>query len=246
MRSLSRTPATDVAAHERVWRRALALGAALGVFGLSYGVLAVAAGLPPWLTVLSSLLVLAGGAQFAFVAVIAAGGAPLAGVVSGLLLNLRFIPFGVALAANLPPAPLARRLLDGYLLVDESVALGLSGPPAGTAYRFRLGGWMVVVTWVLGTALGAYGGQLVDPERFGLDAAFPAGFLALLAPWLRTRAGQVSAAAGVGLALLLTPITPPGVPIVAAGLGAFAGLWLFPERAAAGGTDAEVDVEVER
>lgn len=246
MRSLSRTPATDVAAHERVWRRASALGTAVGVFGLSYGVLAVAAGLPPWLTVVSSLLVLAGGAQFAFVAVIAAGGAPLAGVVSGLLLNLRFIPFGVALAANLPPAPLGRRLLDGYLLVDESVALGLSGPPAGTAYRFRLGGWMVVVTWVLGTALGAYGGQLVDPERFGLDAAFPAGFLALLAPWLRTRAGQMSAAAGVGLALLLTPITPPGVPIVAAGLGAFAGLWLFPDKVARGSTDAEVDVEVGR
>ena len=63
---------------------------------------------------------------------------------------------------------------------------------------------------------------------FGLDAAFPAGFLALLAPWLRERPGQVAALVGTVLALTLTPITPPGVPIVAAGLGAVAALWVTP------------------
>lgn len=233
MRSLSRTPATDVAGDERVHRRVLAVGAAVGVFGISYGVLAVAAGLPAWLTILSSLVVLAGGAQFAFIAVIAAGGAPLAGVASGLLLNLRFIPFGVALAAHLPAAPLGRRLLDGYLLVDESVAVGLSGPPAGTPYRFRLTGWAVLVTWVLGTAVGAYGGRLVDPASFGLDAAFPAGFLALLAPWLRTGAGRIAALVGTALALALTPVAPPGVPIVAAGLGAFVAMAITADAQAA-------------
>jgi len=68
--------------------------------------------------------------------------------------------------------------------------------------------------------VGAYGGQLIgDPEVLGLDAAFPAGFLALLAPWLRSRAGKVAAVLGVVLALALTPVTPPGVPIIAAALG---------------------------
>lgn len=234
MRSPSRTPAPATPPEERAGRRAMALGAAVGVFGLSFGVLAVAAGLPPWLTILTSLLVLAGGAQFAFIAVIGAGGAPLAATVSGLLLNLRFVPFGLALAPRLPAAPLWRRLVDSYLLVDESVALGLAGPAEGTARRFRLGGWAVVVTWIGGTTVGAYGGQLLDPERFGLDAAFPAGFLALLAPWLRTRAGQVAAVAGVLLALSLTPVAPPGVSIVAAGLGALVGT-RFQDRPPTGG-----------
>ncbi len=225
MRSLPRTrPGPGVDADVVALRRSLAMGAAVGVFGISYGVLAVAAGLAPWLAVTSSLVVLAGGSQFAFVAVIAAGGAPMAGAVSGLLLNLRFVPFGVALAAQLPPASLRRRLLDSYLLVDESVALALAGPRESTGHRFRLAGWTVVGTWVVGTGLGATLGPLIDPGRFGLDAAFPAGFLALLAPWLRTRPGQVAAVTGVGLALVLTPIAPPGLPIVAAGLGACAGL----------------------
>lgn len=244
MRSPCRTSASPVRPDDRVGRRAAALGGAVGVFGLSFGVLAVAAGLPPWLTVLTSLLVLAGGAQFAFIAVIGAGGAPLAATVSGLLLNLRFVPFGLALAPRLPAGPLWRRLLDSYLLVDESVALGLAGPPEGTARRFRLAGWAVVITWIGGTALGAYGGQFLDPERFGLDAAFPAGFLALLAPWLRTRAGRVAAGTGALLAVALTPVAPPGVPIVAAGLGALLGLGMTDdpvERAPAGDTAGSKD-----
>jgi predicted branched-subunit amino acid permease len=224
MRSASRPSTSPAHPDDRVGRRAVALGAAVGVFGISFGVLAVAAGLPPWLTILTSLVVLAGGSQFAFIAVIGAGGAPLAATISGLLLNLRFVPFGLALAPRLPAGSLPRRLLDSYLLVDESVALGLAGSPEGTARRFRLAGLAVVITWIGGTAIGAFGGQLLDPERFGLDAAFPAGFLALLSPWLRTRAGRVAAVTGALLALALTPVAPPGVPIVAAGLGALLGL----------------------
>ncbi|MEX0869190.1 MAG: AzlC family ABC transporter permease [Nitriliruptoraceae bacterium] len=204
---------------------AVPIGIAVGAYGLSYGVLAVTAGLSPLLATVSSIIVLAGGSQFAFVGVLAAGGSPWAGALGGLLLNVRYLAFGYAIAPYLPRAHAARRALDGYLVVDESVALGLAGPREDTARRFRIAAWAVVVAWIGATALGAYGGQLIgQPERFGLDAAFPAGFLALLAPWLRHRAGRIAAAVGAGLALALTPFVPPGVPIIAAGIGAIVAL----------------------
>jgi predicted branched-subunit amino acid permease len=232
MRPLNRTPddpATDVAGTDPVLPSAIPVALAVGAYGVSYGVLAVAAGLSPAVALLSSVIVLAGGSQFAFVGVLAVGGNPFAGAVGGLLLNTRLIPFGLAIARHLPPAPLPRRLLDSYLVVDESVALALAGPQRGVVRRFRITAWCVIVAWLGATALGAYGGQLLgDPRTLGLDAAFPAGFLALLAPWLRTKPGRIAAATGTLLALALTPITPPGVPIIAASLGAVVALRFAP------------------
>lgn len=220
MRSLSRT-ATTPRQLDPVLSKALPVGLAVGAYGISYGVLAVAAGLSPLVTTLSSVLVLGGGSQFTFVGVLAAGGAPLTGALGGLLLNLRYLAFGLAIAPHLPGGSVARRAVDSYLIVDESVGIALAGPRHDTVRRYRIVGWTVVVSWIGMTALGAYGGALLgDPETWGLDAAFPAGFLALLAPWLRTRPGRVAAATGVVLAVALTPFTPPGVPILAAGLGA--------------------------
>jgi predicted branched-subunit amino acid permease len=221
MSSLSRTHEASSTSAGSIAAKALPVGLAVGAYGLSYGVLAVAAGLSPLAATVSSLIVLAGGSQFAFVGVLAAGGNPFAGAVGGLLLNVRYLAFGIAIAPHLPAGTLGRRALDGYLVVDESVALALAGPVHEIGRRFRITGWTVVTAWIGATAVGAYGGQLLgDPAALGLDAAFPAGFLALLAPWLRHRRGQVAAAVGVLLALALTPFTPPGVPILAAGLGA--------------------------
>lgn len=243
MRSLPRTVQPSRA--EPVLARAIPVGFAVGAFGLSYGVLAVAAGLSPAVATLSSLLVLAGGSQFAFVGVLAAGGNPLMGAVSGLLLNLRLLPFGLAIARHLPPAGLGRRLLDGYLVVDESVAVGLTGTPSGVARRFRTTGLAVVVAWIGSTAIGAYGGQILgDPRTWGLDAAFPAGFLALLAPWLRTRSGRIAALIGVALALVLLPVTPPGVSILAAGLGAVVAMRI-QDTPAEPATDTPVEPETD-
>lgn len=232
MRPTNRTtpPDTPPVADATSWGDTLAIGAAVGAYGISYGVLATAAGLSPVVATLSSLLVLAGGSQFAFVAVLAAGGNPLTGAVGGLLLNLRYVVFGLAVAQALPRAPLPRRLADAYLVVDESVALALGaaarGAPAAEVTRtFRRIGLAVSAAWIGMTALGAFGGQLLgDPRALGLDAAFPAGFLALLAPWLRTPPARRAALAGALLAIGLTPVTPPGVPIIAAALGAVAGL----------------------
>lgn len=217
-----------------------ALAVAVGVFGISFGVLAVAAGASVWQTSAMSLTVFAGGAQFAAVGVTAAGGAPVAGVAAGLLLNTRYAAFGLAVAPALGPLGLLRRLVAAHLLIDESAALALSqlGDPdnATARRRARLAFWAtglgVYLTWNLGTFLGAVaGGVLADPTALGLDAAFPAGFLALLAPQLRDRRGVAAAVMGGILAVATTPLLPPGVPVLVAALGAIAALRL-PARAA--------------
>lgn len=204
--------------------RALPVGVAVAAYGVAFGVLAVAAGLSPLVATASSVLVLAGGSQFAFIGVLAAGGHPFAGAVSGLLLNVRYVAFGFALAPHLPKARLPRRLTDAYLVVDESVAIALADPSGQVARTHRIVGWTVVTAWIGATAAGAYGGQLLgDPRALGLDAAFPAGFLALLAPWLRRPEGRRAAVAGAVIALALTPVTPPGVALLGAALGVLAG-----------------------
>lgn len=210
------------------WGDAAAVAAAVAAYGLSYGVLAVAAGLSPTWATLSSVLVLAGGSQFAFVAVLAAGGNPFAGAVGGLLLNVRYLAFGLSIARVLPRGPLPHRMLDAYRVVDESVALALAAGPEApateVARRFRRVGWAVVIAWIGATAIGAFGGQFLgDPRTLGLDAAFPAGFVALLAPWLRHPAGRRTAALGALLAVATTPLLPPGIPLLIAGLGVLAG-----------------------
>lgn len=233
MRSLDRT-ANEAEAAPSVLALAVPVGLAVAAYGLSYGVLAVAAGLSPLLATVSSVLVLAGGSQFAFVGVLAAGGNPFTGAVAGLLLNLRYLAFGLAIARHLPAASFGRRAVDSYLVVDESVALSLAHGGTDVVRRFRTFGWSVVIGWIGATAIGAYGGRLLgDPTAFGLDAAFPAGFLALLAPWLRSRRGRVAAVTGVLLALALTGITPPGVPIIAAAAGALVAL-AVPQKRGAG------------
>ncbi|MEY3020237.1 MAG: hypothetical protein RLZZ272_1221 [Actinomycetota bacterium] len=197
--------------------RAMTIALAVATFGVSFGVLAVAAGLSPSLAVLTSIIVFAGASQFALVGAIAAGASPLFGVLGGLLLNLRMLALGAAVGARLPTATLGRRLLDGYLLIDESAAVALSGPAATTGRRLRTVGIAVWIGWVGATAVGAYAGDLLgDLERYGLDATFPATFLALLAPWLRQRRLAATALLGAGIALLAWPVAAPGVPLMLA------------------------------
>lgn len=239
MRPLNRTTPMP-SRHPLGIAQAIPVGLAVAAYGLSFGVLAVTGGMSPLLATLSSALVLAGGSQFAFVGVLAAGGNPMTGAIGGLLLNVRYLAFGVAIAPHLPPSSVTRRARDAYLIVDESVGLGLAAPAGQVARRFHVVGATVAVSWIAATAIGAYAGPLLgDPEALGLDAAFPAGFLALLAPWLRERPGQVAAVVGVALALALTPIAPPGVPILAAALGALVAMRVVPRPTAPGITDAD-------
>jgi predicted branched-subunit amino acid permease len=198
--------------------RAVLVGLAVGAFGVTYGVLAVASGLRPVTAVATSVLIFAGASQFAFVAVGSATD-PITGALSGILLNLRLVAFGYALAPRLEPAPLPVRILDGYLTVDESAALAFDGPAEGTRRRLWVTGVSVGVFWVSSTALGAFGGDLIgDVRTYGLDVAFPAAFVALLAPGLRTRRGRLVAVLAGALALVATFTLPAGLPVFVAGL----------------------------
>ena len=198
---------------------------AVFVFGASFGVLAVAARLPGWSVALMSVLVFAGSAQFAALGVIAAGGSVLAAIFAGALLNLRFVATGIAVARSLPGGRFLRSLL-AQLSIDESYAMavraGGPGPPDGRTLLVT--GAFLYSAWVVGTLIGVlFGPVLGDPKRFGLDAAFPAGFVALLWPLLSGRHAVRCAIGGAAVALILAPFTPPGIPLAGA---AVVGIWL--------------------
>jgi predicted branched-subunit amino acid permease len=195
-------------------RDVLALAAAAGIVGVSFGAIAVAAGLPGWVVAASSVLVFAGGAQFLAVGLIAAGN-PLAAVFAGLLLNARHLPFGMAIADSIGGG-WGTRLLGSHLMVDESVAFALAQPDPGARRRaYWLTGAALFVAWNIGTLAGiALGERAGDPAALGLDAAFPAGLIALLLPSLRDRDTRLVATLGATIAVLGTPLLPAGLPVL--------------------------------
>jgi 4-azaleucine resistance transporter AzlC len=205
------------------WRAALTFAATTGLIAISFGVLARTSGLSLVMTCVMSLLVFAGGSQFLAVATIASGGSPLAAVLGGIVLNARHLPYGLAVAPLLR-GPLWKRALSSQIVLDESTALALSQPtPELGRLAFYACGCALFTCWNLGTLIGALaGGAIADPSALGLDAAFPASMVALLAPLLRRRETRMAALAGGVLALVATPFTPPGVPILLAAAGALA------------------------
>jgi 4-azaleucine resistance transporter AzlC len=205
------------------WRAAAIFAATSGIIGVSFGVLARTGGVSLPMTCVMSLVVFAGGAQFLAIATIASGGTPLAAVIGGIVLNARHLPYGLAVAPFLR-GPLWKRALSSQVVLDESTALALAQPtPELGRVAFYACGSMLFVAWNLGTLAGALaGGAIADPSALGLDAAFPASMLALLAPLLRQRDVRAAALAGAAIALAATPFTAPGVPILLAAAGVLA------------------------
>jgi 4-azaleucine resistance transporter AzlC len=197
---------------------------AVATFGVTFGVLARDAGLGGLQAVIFSATTFAGSAQFAATSVLSAGGTLGAAIAAAVLLNSRYIPIGLSVAPSLH-GPTWQRGLRAQLVVDESWAVSHLG---GGRYDPRLllgAGLTLYCSWVAGTTLGAAAGSLLgDPERLGLDAAFPALFLALLAGQLRGRGAVVAALTGAAIAAALVPLVPPGVPVVAASLAGLLGL----------------------
>jgi 4-azaleucine resistance transporter AzlC len=186
---------------------------------VSFGALAVAtAHLSVLQTCALSLLLFTGASQFALVAVLGAGGSAVSAVLSALLLGSRNTFYAVRLV-DLLRLTGWRRVAGSQLTLDESTAMAMAAPAGLERVAFVATGISVYVLWNLGTLLGALGAtNLGDPARFGLDAAVPAAFLALLAPQLREREGARVALAGAAIALLAIPFVRPGVPVLLAGL----------------------------
>jgi len=200
--------------------RALSLSAAVAPFGVAFGVICTQAGLSPWVALGYSSLVFTGSAQLAAVAVLGDGGTVAAAVISGLLLNLRCLAFGLVMAPSFPPS-LWRRALASQLMIDESTAVALSTDERRLRwFGYLVGGIGIFVSWNLSTLAGATlvpsAGTLVTD--LGIDATIPAAFLALLWPRLQAPLERAIAIAGAVIALALVPLLPAGLPIIAAGL----------------------------
>lgn len=201
-----------------VVRNCVGVGVAVGTYGFAFGAASVAAGLSALQTCLLSLLAFTGGTQFAVVGVVAGGGGLAAALGSGLLLGSRNALYAMRLAPLLRVRG-ARRLLAAQGTIDESTAMAVGQGEDGlarTAFWWTFGS--VFLMWNVATLLGAVGASAFgDPARFGLDAVVPAAFLALLAPRLRDgRIERRVAVAGAVIAAVLIPITPAGVPVLAA------------------------------
>jgi 4-azaleucine resistance transporter AzlC len=213
---------------QTTWRDGVRAGLPYALAGLllsmSFGVLARNAGFSAAQAIIASIIIYAGSAQFAALAIIAGGGGLAPAVAAAALVNSRFLPMGIALAPSLPGGP-AKRAVQGQPVVDASWVL--ASRPDGTFDRTMLfwSSAIQYVTWQTGTIVGAFGDELLgDPQKLGLDAIFPAFFLALLVAELKEGRGRLTALVGGLIAFALIPFTPVGVPVLAASAAAFLGL----------------------
>ena len=208
----------------RYRRDAWLLAAATGVIGITFGVLAQDAALTLGQSVAMSALVFTGASQFAAVTVVAGGGTVAAAVASGLFLGVRNTFYGPVLAPLLPEHPIARSAAAQFV-IDETTAMATAqdDPTAGRDAFWFTAFWLYTL-WNLGTVVGfVAGGRIADTAAWGLDVAFPAAFIALIMPHLRSRGGQVAATVGGVITLVLLPYAPAGIPILAAAFGVLPG-----------------------
>ncbi len=210
----------------RVLRDGVGLGLAVGVFGLSFGALAVASGLSTAQAGVLSLFAFTGGSQLAYVGVLGAGGTAGSAAASAILLGSRNLLYGVTVGPVLA-VPARWRPVAAHLVIDETTAMatapGLSRRLARLA--FTATGLAVFVCWNVATLVGALlGGAVGDPTALGLDAVGPAAFLALL--WPRLRSGRVGtrrvAATGAVLGAVGAVVLPIGLAVPVAALAVLA------------------------
>lgn len=211
----------------RAWRTGLGVAVATSAYGVSFGALAVAAGLDIWQTCVLSLVMFTGGSQFAFVGVIAGGGlaAAPAAVASAALLGVRNIAYGLRMSPVIGGGAWVRAAAAQFT-IDESTAVSLSQ----TGRRARLVGFWVTglgiyAGWNLSTLAGALLGDVLgDVRAYGLDAAAAAAFLALLWPRLRERQAIAVGVAAAVVATIAAPLAMPGMPVlIAAGVAVVVG-----------------------
>jgi 4-azaleucine resistance transporter AzlC len=210
------------------FRAGLRAGTPFAVAGfllsLSFGVLAYGIGMSTLAVIAMSVIVFAGSAQFATIAILGAGGGVGAAVAAAAMMNSRFLAMGIAIAPSLPGGRW-RRAAQGQAVVDSSWAMAAQGD--GSFDRVFLFGSTAIqyATWQVGTLAGALGGNVLgNPDKFGLDAVYPAFFLAILMVELRRPRAPGVALAGAAIALVLIPFAPAGVPVLAASIAALAGL----------------------
>lgn len=201
-----------------VIRDSLSISIAVGTYGAAFGVASVAAGLSLLQTCALSLLLFSGASQFAVAGVLGAGGSAVSAIMASALLALRNGFYGARMAPLLQVRGV-KRLLASQITIDESTAIALAHEQSSkedARKGFWLTGGGIYLFWNLATLLGALGANaLGDPAQWGLDATIPAAFLGLLWPRLTNTRARLVAIGSVALALFLTPLLSPGLPIIA-------------------------------
>lgn len=195
------------------------------IVGVSFGATATSGGLPPWVPIVMSLIVFAGGAQIAATSIALSGGGPVAAVAAGALLNSRMLPYGFAVSDVLD-GPWYVRLFGAHVTTDESVGFCLrQDSPGKRRFAFWTCAIPLYLSWNAATVAGTVAGTMVrNTGAFGLDATFPAVMLALALPLVTDRRTGAAAATGAVAAVALTPVLPAGLPVLAS-LGGLAWLW---------------------
>ncbi|MEU4728626.1 AzlC family ABC transporter permease [Streptomyces sp. NPDC023588] len=214
-----------------VIRDALGVGVAVGLSGFAFGVTAAGAGISTLQACVLSLLVFTGASQFALVGALAAGGNPFTAAAGAFFLGTRNAFYGLRLS-QLLALPRAVRSFAAHWVIDETTAVALAQDGRRSArLGFAVTGLSLYVLWNLTTLLGALGAEAIgDTRAWGLDAAGPAVFLALLAPMLKTSTERAVAALALVLGLGFLPVLPAGVPVLTAALAAPVVLWMKGRR----------------
>lgn len=224
-----------------ITRDAIGIGIACGAYAISFGALSVASGLSVLQTQALSILMFTGASQLALIGVLAAGGGLIVAVSTAALLGTRNSFYALHMNRTLRVTGW-RRLLAAQATIDEStgMSIGHEDDPEASRYAFWATAASVFILWNLGTLLGSLGaGLLGDPATYGLDAAIPAAFLALLWPRMRTPGLRIIALASAAAAVALSQVLPPGQPVLVAGaIGVTVGILLGVGR-----NDSAADME---
>lgn len=201
--------------NDAVERTSLSVAFTVGLYGAAFGAAGVTAGFSALQTCLLSLLLFSGASQFAVVGIMGAGGSALSAIATATLLGFRNALYGLQLAPILKVTGI-KRIIASQITIDESTAVStLQSNDSDRKRAFYLTGFGVYIFWNLFTLLGALGASAIgNPSVWGLDAAVPAAFCGLVWPRLKDKKLFLISATAIGLALLLTPITPAGIPII--------------------------------
>ena len=199
----------------QVDRTALSVAFTVGLYGAAFGAAGVTAGFSILQTCLLSILLFSGASQFAVVGIMGAGGAAISAIATATLLGFRNTLYGLQMAPILKVKGF-KRVLAAQITIDESTAVAtLQDNDEDRKRGFYLTGIGVYLFWNLFTFLGALGANAIgDPSVWGLDAAVPAAFLGLIWPRLKNKVQFLVSGIAIAWALLLTPVTPAGIPII--------------------------------
>ncbi len=201
--------------NDAVERTSLSVAFTVGLYGAAFGAAGITAGFSILQTCLLSLLLFSGASQFAVVGIMGAGGSAVSAIATATLLGFRNALYGLQLAPILKVTGL-KRIIASQITIDESTAVStLQSNDSDRKRAFYLTGFGVYIFWNLFTFLGALGASAIgDPSVWGLDAAVPAAFCGLVWPRLEDKRLFLISGCAIILALLLTPITPAGIPII--------------------------------